>query len=113
MSHIVRARVEVKKKYHDKERNLKEALNALRTEVSDAGIAHDLKRKQFYESKSEIKRRKKREARNRVRRDALEVKVLSGERVKAPSGVVKKIMERHRAKNDKKKARDRGHYGKK
>jgi len=112
MANAVRVRVELKesKKFFDKEKNFKHMLQDFKRKVAEAGIMHELKRKQFYESKSEIARRKKREADNRRRLETMEEKVLSGERVQVPSGFVKKVKERQNKKargrnNDNKKSR--------
>lgn len=112
MANAVRVRVELKenKKFHDREKNFKHMLQDFKRKVAEAGIMHEIKRKQFYESKSEIARRKRRESDNRRRIEDMENKILNGERVQAPSGFVKKVMERHNKKskgrnNDNKKSR--------
>lgn len=105
MANVSRVKVELKKKYNDKERNFKDMFHAFKRACTDAGIAHDIKRKQFHETKSEKRRRKKREVENKMRLDRLEKKILAGERVQAPSGLVKKILER--ANRKPKKGRDR------
>lgn len=92
MSRITRVRVELKNKYNDRERNFKDMFQDFKRRVSNAGILHDLKEHQNFEGKSEKKRKKKREAIKKHRQALLEEKILSGERVKAPSGVIKKIM---------------------
>ena len=94
MSNVTRVKVELKRKYNDKEKNFKDMFHAFKRACTDAGIAHDLKRKQFFESKSEIRRKKKRDVENKQRLERLEKKILAGERVQAPSGLVKKILER-------------------
>jgi len=74
--------------------------------VSNAGILHDYKDHQFFESKSEKKRRKKKETIKRLQMEALSDKIMRGERVKAPSGLVKKILNSHKKDKDKRKDRD-------
>jgi len=92
MSNVTRVKVELKKKYNDRERNFKDMFQDFKRRVSNAGILHDLKEHQYFESKSSKRRKKKREATKKHKQAMLEEKILSGERVKAPSGVVKKIM---------------------
>lgn len=92
MANISRVRVELKKKYNDPEKNFKDMFQEFKRQVSNAGILHDLKEHQFFSSYSEKKRRKKQESIKKYRHEKLEEQILAGERVKAPSGVIKKIM---------------------
>jgi ribosomal protein S21 len=104
MANVTRVKVELKKKYNDKEKNFKDMMHAFKRACQDAGILHELKSRQFYETKSEKKRRKRRESENKIRLERLEQKILAGERVQAPSGLVKKILEKiHKPKNGKDK----------
>lgn len=106
MANATRVRVENRNKYNDRERNFKDMFSEFKRQVSNAGILHDYKDHQEFRSPSEKKRKKKREAAKKQRQEQLTQKILSGERVKAPSGVIKKILS-----NAKKKKR-RGSYGK-
>ena len=92
MANAVRVRVELKKKYSDPNKNFRDMFQEFKRRVSNAGILHDVKEHQFFESKSEKARRKKKEAKKKIQQANLERRILSGERVKAPSGVIKKIM---------------------
>lgn len=92
MANVTRVRVEIKNKYNDPYKNFKEMFAEFKRRVSSAGILADFKDHQFYESKSEKQRKKKREAVAKRRSEMIEEKILSGERVKAPGGLIKKIM---------------------
>lgn len=105
MANATRVRVELKKKYNDPEKNFREMFQEFKRRVSNAGILHDLKGHQYFESKSEKARKAKREAIKKARQQTLEEKVLRGERVNAPSGVIKKIMASQ--KKDNRKGRNR------
>lgn len=72
--------------------------------VSNAGILADYKDHQFFETRNQKDRRKRREAAKRYQMEMLAEKILAGERVKAPSGLVKKVLASH--KKDKKRDRD-------
>jgi ribosomal protein S21 len=85
-------RVELKKKYNDPDRNFKDMLQEFRKRVSDAGILHQYREHERFESPGEKRRRKQREIVGKARMAQLEKKVLSGERVKAPPGLIKKIL---------------------
>lgn len=105
MSNITRVKVELQRKYNDPERNFKEMLLEFRKRVGHAGILHDLKNHERFESPSQKKRRKLRESIKKHEHEQLEAKILAGERVKAPSGVIQRILA-----NQKKKKRQRGSY---
>jgi ribosomal protein S21 len=92
MSNIARVRVDLKNKHRDPERNFREMFADFKRRVNTSGIMHDYKEHQYFESKSGKKRRKKKEAQKKKQMELLEKKVLSGERVKVPSGIVKKIL---------------------
>lgn len=89
---VTRIKVELKKKYNDPEKNFREMHQEFKRRVSNAGILHDLKDHQYFESKSEKKRKAKAEAKKKARQTQLEEAIRRGEKVKAPSGVIKKIM---------------------
>ncbi len=70
---------------------------------------------QFFESRSEKNRRKKNEAIARFRMEDIADKIMRGESVKAPTGLIKKVLNSH--KKDKKRDKDsqsqeRGSYEK-
>ena len=85
-------RVEIKKKYNDPQRNFKEMFTEFKRRVSNAGIMHEYKEHQFFESKSEKARKIKKAAKKKQQMEILEGKIQRGERVKAPAGVIKKVM---------------------
>lgn len=103
MAKATRVKVYNKKNYNDEYRNFKDMLTEFKRRVSSAGILHEYKEHQFYESKSEKKRKKRREAAAKQRNEMLEEKILAGERVKAPAGLVKKIKSSQNKKNRKNK----------
>lgn len=105
MANITRVRVELQKKYNDPERNFKEMFQEFRKRVGHAGILHDLKAHEVFESRSQKRRRKLRESIKKQEHEILEQKILAGERVKAPSGVIKRILA-----NSKKKKRRGSRY---
>ena len=96
MANIVRVRVELQRKYNDPERNFKDMLQEFRKRVGHAGVLHDLKNHETFESPSQKKRKKKRDAKKKAENEILEQKVLAGERVKAPSGVIQRILSNNR-----------------
>jgi len=92
MANATRVRVELKKKYNDPHKNFKEMFTEFKRRVSNAGIMHDFKEHQFYESKSEKQRKKRKAAVKKLQMELLEEKLQRGERVKAPTGLIKKAM---------------------
>jgi ribosomal protein S21 len=92
MANRARVRVELKKKYNDPQRNFKDMLQEFKRRVSNAGILHEYKEHQFYESPSEKNRKRKKEADKKRQMETLERKILGGERVKASAGLIKKVM---------------------
>lgn len=103
MANAVRIRAELKKKYNDPDRNFKELHNEFQRKVRTAGIKAELKDHEFYQSKSEINRNKKRETTKRLQMESLEKKILAGEKIDATPGLVKKVMAK--INNDKKDKR--------
>jgi ribosomal protein S21 len=101
MANKARVRVELKDKYNDPEKNFKEMFQEFKRQVSNAGILHDFKFHQEFQSPSEKKRKKLREAIKKREQEALSDKIMRGERVKAPSGVIKKILANQRKKQRK------------
>lgn len=109
MANAVRVRIELKKKYNDPEKNFKELFHEFKKRVNAAGVLHTLKEHQSYESRSRKARRKKVEAGKRSQMEAIEEKLKKGERVKAPAGLIKKILanqKKEKEKEKKKKTRD-------
>ena len=92
MSNKTRVRVDLKKKYNDPQRNFKDMLQEFKRRVSNAGILHDFKEHQFYETKSEKRRKKRKEAQKKLQMEMLEQKILGGERTKASAGLIKKVV---------------------
>lgn len=107
MSHPARVRVENKEKYNDPYKNFKEMFGEFKRQVSSAGVLHDYKEHQTYESKSEKERKKKREAAAKRRMEFVEQKILAGERVNAPAGLIKKIKAAQKKKNKKRNYKDK------
>jgi len=105
MSNVTRVRVELKRKYNDPQRNFKDMFQDFKRQVSNAGVLHDYKNHEEYESVSSKRRKKKKEAVKKQRQESLAEKILSGDRVSAPSGVIKKVLA-----NQKKKKNKRGSY---
>lgn len=108
-----RVRVYLKRKFNDPWKNFKELLQEFRRRVSNAGIMHDLKERQYYESKSEKKRKKKRDSHKRQLMESLTKKILAGERVEGYGGLVKKVqsnIKKEQEKKDKRKERNNKPY---
>jgi len=72
--------------------------------VSNLGILAEYKDHQYFETKSQKKRKKRRDTENRFKMEILTEKIMRGERVKAPSGLVKKVLNSHN--KDKKRDKD-------
>ncbi len=89
---VTRVKVELKKKYNDPEKNFREMHQEFKRRVSNAGILHHLKDHQYFESKSEKERKAKKEAKKKARQQQVEECIRRGEKVNAPSGVIRKIM---------------------
>ena len=94
MANVTRVKVVLKKKYNDPEKNFREMFQEFKRRVSNAGILHELKEHQHFESKAEKARKARKEAKTKAREQQLEEKIRRGERVDAPIGVIKKIMSR-------------------
>jgi len=76
LSNIARCRVSLEDlgkrgKFNDNQKNTKTMLAIFRKMVNDSGIMTTYKQNQFYESKGEKRRRKKKEMINNVKRDRL------------------------------------------
>lgn len=106
------ARVRVEAKYigrgteSDKERAFKIMHAEFKRRVSDAGILHQLKERQFFESKSEKLRKKRKDALNKRKTEEVEEKLRAGIRVQGEAKLVKKIQNRMKAKSKKNNRRD-------
>jgi ribosomal protein S21 len=113
MSNVTRVRVEVKKKYNDPHKNFKEMFQEFKRRVSNAGILADYKDDQYFETKSQKNRMKKMAIVKRFKMEALTEKILNGERVKAPSGLIKKVLNSHKKENKKdSQSQERGFHEK-
>lgn len=101
------ARVRVEAKYFGKgtDSDRKRAFSIMFAEfkrrVSDAGILKLLKERQFFQSKSEKLRKKKKEALNKRKTEEVEQKLRSGIRVQGEAKLVKKIQNNMKAKSKK------------
>lgn len=108
---VTRVKVEIKKKYNDPNKNFKEMFQEFKRRVSNAGILSEYKDHQYFESKSEKDRKKRNETRKRFEMESISERIMRGENVKAPSGLIKKVLSSHT--KDKKKDKDsqmRGPY---
>lgn len=88
---VARVSVPIKNKHNQQWKNFNDMLREFKRRVDDSGILHEYKEHSTFESKSEKARKKKKEAQKNRRMENLEKKILAGERVKAPSGVIRKI----------------------
>ena len=110
---VARDKVEIKKKYGDPSKNFKEMFQEFKRRVSNAGILSEYKDHQYFETKSQKKRRKKMAIAKRFQMEILTEKILNGERVKAPSGLIKKVLNSHKKDNRRdSQSQDRGFYEK-
>lgn len=112
MANAVRVRVELKKKYNDSYRNFKDMFQEFKRKVSNAGIMHDYKDHEYYETKSEKSRKQRREAKKRATMQDIEKKLVTGEPIKAPAGLIKKVKANlNKDKKDKKRNKKRDQRG--
>jgi ribosomal protein S21 len=106
----------LKKKYNDSWKNFKEMLHEYKRRMNKAGVLHEYREHEFFESKSRKQRKAKRDMQKKTLMESLAKRILSGERVLTPAGVVKKVVANlKKDKLDKKKDRDNkkyteGHY---
>lgn len=105
-----RCRVELKRKYNDPMLNFKELKNEFKRRVDNSGILHILKEHQFYQKKSDKDRRARNAAIKKYQMEAIEQKITAGEPIKAPCGLVKKVMANMRDKKDKLNKKERSNY---
>lgn len=102
---IARVRVEVKHigrgTPEDQYRAFKIMHQEFKRRVSDAGIMHILKERQYFESKSEKLRKKKKDALNKRKTEEVEEKLRAGIKVHGEAKLVKKIQNRLKAKGKK------------
>lgn len=87
-------RVYVKNKYADPDKNLKDAVREFRNRVGSAKIMHLLKKRDFFESKTVIRKRKKHESKRKAWEGMVEEKILNGDPLDISPGVLKRIMKR-------------------
>lgn len=109
---VARVRVELKRKYNDPERNFREMLQEFRRRVTNAGVMHDFKDHQYYESEGEKIRKSKRDSIKKLLMEALTKKIVAGERIEGHGGMVKKIMsnlKKEKEKKEKRKERSKNH----
>jgi ribosomal protein S21 len=105
---IARVRVELKRKYNDPWKNFKDLLQDFKRRVSNRGIMHDYKEHQFFESKSEKKRKARKAATKKFQMEAIEQKINAGDPIKASPGLIKKVKANMQATKEKQnKKRDR------
>jgi len=89
---------------YDKERALKMLLQEFKRRVDDLGIMHTLKDREFYESKSSKKRKKRRVATLRFQQERI---VAAIERGESPKGASRFLKRKKKKKNPgKRQSRD-------
>lgn len=98
---IARVRVELKPSKKGPEIDFKIMFTEFKRRVSDAGILHELKERQYFESKSHKERMAKRAQIQKRKEEDMEQKILRGEKVKGSSKLVKKIRNRSKYKKGK------------
>lgn len=105
---LARVRVELKRKYNDPEKNFKEMLQEFKRRVSNAGILHDYKEHQFYESKTEKRRKARRAAQKKLLMESIERKIIAGEKdINASAGMIKKVLANMAEKKEKKEKKEK------
>lgn len=102
---IARVRVEAKPGSRFDDRSFKIMFQEFKKRCSDAGIMHDAKEHQFFESKSSKARKKKREVINKRVQENIEEKLNRGEKVRCSSKLIKKIRSKQ-AKNARQSKKD-------
>lgn len=106
MANIARIRVELKRKYNDPEKNFKDMFHEFKRRVNSSGIMHAYKEHQYFESKSQKDRKKRKESAAKRQMELIEEKLALGERVDAPAGLIRKVLAKQwkdQEKDDKKK----------
>lgn len=111
MANAVRCRVDLKMfgrhaQDWDRDKAFRIMFQEFKHRCSEAGIMHQIKENQFYESKSRKQRKKLRETINRRKQDEIEEKLRKGEKVNCSGKIIKKIKARERLNKNKKK----GHH---
>lgn len=103
MSNVVQVRVELKNfskgDYFDREKAFRIMMSEFRNKCADAGIMHDYKEHQQFESKARKRRQKRRETQSRLLLDNLERKIKAGEPVEKNGKLYKKLMQKSKSKN--------------
>lgn len=105
---IARVRVELRRKYNDPYKNFKDLLTEFKRRVNLRGIMHDYKDHQFFESKSEKRRKLRKAAVKKFQMEAIEQKIVAGDPVNASPGMIKKVranMQATKEKQNKKRER--------
>jgi ribosomal protein S21 len=100
---IVRVRVDAPRRGYgesrdERDRTLKLMLHIFKRQYNDAGIGHDLKEHEYFESKARKNRRKRRQSVLKVQQEELQRRFLSGERIK---GGRPKIVKNSSSRNEK------------
>lgn len=108
MANLARVRVELKKKYNDPDKNFREMFQEFKRRVSNSGLLHDYKDHQFYESKSERKRKARRVSKKKMLMESIETKIRTGEKINASAGLIKKV--KSNMLKDKKDKNKKGKY---
>jgi ribosomal protein S21 len=103
---IARVRVELKPTKRGQAVDFKIMFQEFKRRVSDVGILHELKDRQYFESKRRKDRLAKRQAVQRRKEDEVEGMILRGEKVEGSSKIVRKIRTRIKARKAKEKQRE-------
>ena len=88
---IARVRVELKPGVRYDERAFRLMFQEFKRKCSEAQIMHIYKEHQYFESKATKDRKKRRESINKLQQDAIEQRLLRGEKVRCSSKLIKKI----------------------
>lgn len=105
MPNVTRIKVKLGEKYNDPERNFREMLINFRFAVSDSGILHEYKESQVFQSRSEKKRKKKREIISRSKQTMIAEKLKTGDPIRASSGLIKRVKARQKKESERKRQR--------
>ncbi len=76
---------------YEKNKIYKRLCQAFKQKCDDCNISHDFKKHKAFESKSRVRRRKKREAIMRQKEESLKQRLLNGDRFKGASRLLKKL----------------------
>lgn len=103
---IARVRVELKPSKKGPAVDFKIMFQEFKRRVSDVGILHELKDREYFESKRRKNRLARMQAVQRRREDEVEGKLLRGEKVEGESKIVRKVRNRIKARKAKEKQRE-------